>query len=142
MILPVERKKRENLHVFGNHYKKEILTITLPSTRKIKIYGPNYQYGCNIAVTASYQTRESLTAQGAPEELIGEIGNKMLIGPPYTESMCIIRSYAIDMMRARYLKQNPNTREEGIKLEKNAKTVLESQSKFYNLDWESLKISP
>lgn len=140
MIHPVERKTRENLHVFGTYYEKEIFQVTLPSKRKIRFYGPTYQKACNLATTSSWQNRETFLAQGATQEQLDIIGDFILVGPPVNEAMSIIRVYTLGMMQARYEQQDQRTKQNGIKLEEASKKQLTVQSKLYDLDWESLRI--
>jgi len=142
MILPVERKTRENLVVYDHRYDKEIFKITLPSGRKIKIYGPTYQHACNIATTSSIQNRISAIAQGATSRQLKIIKDGEFFGPPLTEGMSIIRCYTLGMMKGRNLQQDPKTRAKGIELEEAAKRTLELQSELYNLDWKNLKLNP
>jgi len=142
MTLPVERKRRENLVVYGQRYDKEICKITLPSGRKIMIYGSTYQYGCDLATNSSMQTRESAIAQGATPEQLKIIGEGEYIGPPLNESMSIVRVYTLGIMVGRYLQLNPKTKENGIKVQQAVEETLRLQSPLYNIDWKNLKLNP
>lgn len=99
-------------------------------------FGSEYQKETGFSQIMAFQTKETLSQQNAPKELIEKIGTKFFIGPKaFGEGKEIVRTLGLAETKALEFKESPFTYEKGVKLEADIKRLKEIYGPLYGIDF-------